>query len=111
MLNGTLLSYKYYISRFLSLDNSSQYFNSGVMLMDTGKIRTDGLCSEVFAMLQSGDYYCFEQCVLNKVFKNRLYKTAKMSHNARFALQDIFARLEDYMERKRKEEMFIENAG
>ena len=47
----------------------------------------------------------------NKVFMNKLYKTAKMSHNARFALQDIFARLEDYMERKRKEEMFIENAG
>ena len=42
---------------------------------------------------------------------NKLYKTAKMSHNARFALQDIFARLEDYMERKRKEEMFIENTG
>ena len=47
----------------------------------------------------------------NKVFMNKLYKTAKMSHNAKFALQDIFARLEDYMERKRKEEMFIENAG
>jgi hypothetical protein len=31
---------------------------------------------------------------------NKLYKTAKMSHNARFALQDIFARSEDYMERK-----------
>ena len=47
----------------------------------------------------------------NKVFMNKLYKTAKMSHNARFALQDIFARSEDYMERKKKEEMFIENAG
>jgi len=46
-----------------------------------------------------------------KVFMNKLYKTAKMSHNAKFALQDIFARLEDYMERKKKEEMFIENAG
>ncbi|WP_370795803.1 hypothetical protein [Gemmiger sp.] len=42
---------------------------------------------------------------------NKLYKTAKMSHNAKFALQDIFARSEDYMERKKKEEMFIENAG
>ena len=47
----------------------------------------------------------------NKVFMNKLYKTAKMSHNARFALWDIFARLEDYMEEKKKEEMFIENAG
>lgn len=78
VLNGTLLSYKYYISRFLSLDNSSQYFNSGVMLMDTGKIRTDGLCSEVFAMLQSGDYYCFEQCVLNKVFKNSVERISQI---------------------------------
>ena len=52
-----------------------------------------------------------EESWLKQPVWNKLYKTAKMSHNARFALQDIFARSEDYMERKKKEEMFIENAG
>lgn len=72
VLNGTLLSYKYYISHFLNLDNASQYFNSGVMLMDINRIRTDGSYADIFTMIQSRKYYCFEQCVLNKVFKNKV---------------------------------------
>ncbi len=72
VLKGTVLSYGYYLRHSLGLDDATQYFNSGVMLMDVGGIRAAGSRGDVFNMVQSGNYYCFEQCVLNSAFKNNV---------------------------------------
>lgn len=72
VLKGTVLSYNYYLKNLLKLDCPSQYFNSGVMLMDIKQLRSMQCYEEICKMIHSGSYYCFDQCVFNYVFKGKV---------------------------------------
>lgn len=72
VINGTVLSYRYYIKNFLKIDNPLQYFNSGVMLLDIKKLRQQNSYRDISMMVRSGKYYCFEQCVFNYLFHNHV---------------------------------------
>lgn len=72
VLNGTCISYSYYLKNMLELSNPSRYFNTGVMQMDVQHLRKTDCFDKMLKMIQSGAYYCFEQCVFNAVFKDNI---------------------------------------
>ncbi len=73
MVNGTLLSYRYYLKEILKLKNNFDYFNSGVLVMNLKELRNLNCFNRVCEMLSENVYNCFEQCVFNKLFQGRVH--------------------------------------
>jgi len=73
VLNGTSLTYRYYLENMLKLKGTDAYFNTGVLVMDLKKLRELDCFKTIADMIAGKQYYCFEQCIFNTLFKDKVH--------------------------------------
>lgn len=70
VINGTLLSWRYYVENILCIRNVKNYFNSGVYLINLAKIRNKTDIFKIIKEINKKIYVGMDQCIANKLFYN-----------------------------------------